>query len=296
MNPKTLLIDGDILIYKVGFACQKTYYNFIDKNGNQWGFSLKKQAYSKAKELGVEEVEELLEVDPEDKAKLILRGIYSKLLKVKGVLDIKTFLSYPEKGESLRHNTHKEYKANRKNMSKPVHYNMLYNTLLDVYKAKISESDMEADDELGLNQTDKTAIVTIDKDLWMIPGMHINLNDENLKVFHATDLGSLTKTKDKAGKVRLKGTGFKWFAAQMLLGDPADNIKGIKGMGDVKVYSALNSKNTHKEIWETVLKAYKDNDLLEINTILLWIARRDFPTFKEYMIHNNLSWELPDGH
>ena len=52
--------------------------------------------------------------------------------------------------------------------------------LVKEYKAEVCDGQ-EADDALGINQTDQTIICTIDKDLLMIPGQHYNFVKEEFK-------------------------------------------------------------------------------------------------------------------
>jgi len=136
-----LLIDGDILVYRAGFACNE------------------------------EPLENALQA-----CKMILHSIY-KRCKFK---DSAVYLTSSDKS-NYRYEVSKtrKYKGNR-TKAKPVHYDAIRKYLVDVHKAVVIEGQ-EADDALGIEQCKswvdgecKSAIVSIDKDLDMIAGWHFN--------------------------------------------------------------------------------------------------------------------------
>lgn len=136
-----LLIDGDPIVYRIGFACQKT-----------------------DKETG------LVSADPDSFT------LHSCKMFVNGILadtqceSYKIFLT--GKG-NFRHKIRNDYKENRSGAKKPYHYDNVRAYLISKYSAQVVDG-MEADDALALLQTDDTAIATIDKDLLMVPGLHYN--------------------------------------------------------------------------------------------------------------------------
>lgn len=56
----------------------------------------------------------------------------------------------------------------------------------------------------------------------------------------------------------LKGTGLMFFYAQIIMGDAADNYKGLKGRGLTAAYEALCNCRTEKDMYMTVLAMYKE--------------------------------------
>lgn len=56
----------------------------------------------------------------------------------------------------------------------------------------------------------------------------------------------------------LKGTGAKFFYAQMLMGDRVDNYFGIDGCGATGAYEALNDLTTIEEFHDKVVSMYKE--------------------------------------
>lgn len=173
---------------------------------------------------------------------------------------------------------------------RPVYYQAIRNYLIERFNAEVVEWG-EADDWFfGADW-----VATHDKDIYQLSGTSIyNIKSEDI-VENITPLGVLDlleiPMRDKLGDLifnkngsvkhrkELKGNGFIWFCAQMLLGDGTDNIKApLKGFGDVKIYdllkdvkSCVDGINIIKEFYE---KNSEDKGLMEINAQLLWVSRK----------------------
>jgi 5'-3' exonuclease len=155
--------------------------------------------------------------------------------------------------------------------SKPVYYNKIRQYLVEKYGALIC-SWGEADDWMAPGKP--SWIATHDKDIYQIGHM----NYYNLKS------GDTLETYDELGKIfltdkkTLKGYGFKWFCAQMLMGDIIDNIpKPYKGDGPVWIYNVFGKLNSLEECWKMVKVYYNgtnNNDKLWTMAQLLWVARK----------------------
>ena len=169
----------------------------------------------------------------------------------------KVFLS----GEhNFRKEINPEYKANRKDMVRPQFLQDCREYLVTEWKAKLSYG-IEADDMLGIEQTDNTVICSIDKDLKMIPGKHYNF------------------VKQEWDSVSLEDAN-KQFWRQMLVGDSTDNIFGIKGIGPVKANKRLSSCIDDQECLEAVLSLYGDEyQRFVMNANCLWIKRSEDSTW-----------------
>jgi len=124
------------------------------------------------------------------------------------------------------------YQGNRVDRERP--------ELLDAVRHFIGTScpsmvhlDQEADD--GMAQANYAAlrdgnstlsvIVSKDKDLRMVPGLHWDFDAEEI-VSVGDSFGSIWIDDTKSSKT-LKGWGTKFFWAQCLMGDAADNIQGL---------------------------------------------------------------------
>jgi 5'-3' exonuclease len=151
------------------------------------------------------------------------------------------------------------YKGNRTS-PKPKHYELI-RQILSESESFMQLEGQEADDtiaDLTAEDPEHTVIVSQDKDLLQNPGwyyipggaymdyvedeegeMHyMEITSPKRPVFYVdgNTSGSLHLEMHTGGKKVLFGTGKIWHYAQMLLGDPADNIPGVKGYGAVKIY------------------------------------------------------------
>lgn len=158
------------------------------------------------------------------------------------------------------------YKANRIDKPKPKHGDAIREYLRTVWDAKTSE-DEEADDVVGyshyamyLEDPYSTIIISVDKDLDMIPGFHYNF------------------VKDISYNVS-EEEGIRWFYTQLLMGDPTDNIPGLPGIGKVKAGRALAELDNELDYYKVALAMYEEEyvesglDALIENARLLWIRR-----------------------
>ena len=136
-----LLIDGDIICYRVGFASQST-----------------------DKETG------LVEADPLPHALHSTKLYVNQIIEDSGCTEYNIYLT-PK--TTFRNKVREDYKANRKDKPKPIHIKAIRDYLINTYKAKVVQG-IEADDALGLSQNPYTIIASIDKDLLMCEGKHYN--------------------------------------------------------------------------------------------------------------------------
>lgn len=154
------------------------------------------------------------------------------------------------------------YKASRKSSPKPRYYRELREYAVNELGALVT-CDMEADDMLGILQTEDTIICSNDKDLLQIPGWHYRIKKK------WADNHMLYVTKEQA---------VYNFLIQCLTGDTVDDIQGLKGVGPVKAEKAFNKK-TKEEMIEITHGLYKkqfgDNWFSEFdrNARLLFIKR-----------------------
>lgn len=162
------------------------------------------------------------------------------------------------------------YKGNREKLNRPKHLQLLRDHIVDKYNASISEGK-EADDDVCIAATAEpySIIVHIDKDLDQIPGSHYNF---------------VKKEFYNVGEFE----GLKNLYKQALIGDVADNIKGVKGIGKVKADKILKECFTEKALYETVLSCYNNSmnngeERLHENMNLLYLLRS-----------NDDKWEKPE--
>jgi len=139
------------------------------------------------------------------------------------------------------------------------------------------EQGWEADDLIGCVQGDATIICSIDKDLRQIPGWHYRwetFNSDAIPPTFITRCGDLTFDDGK-----LRGSGYLWFAAQVLAGDAGDNIPGLPGCGPARAYRRLKNCTSEEEAEAVFIEALEEigDGYLEEQANLVWLARRRNP-------------------
>jgi DNA polymerase-1 len=142
-------------------------------------------------------------------------------------------------GKSFRYQIHPEYKANRQETRKPLGYSSLVARAREAYESK-SFAGLEADDVMGIMSTTKgkakRIIVSDDKDMKTIPGL----------LYRQGELMEITESQADY-----------WHMYQTLLGDTADNFKGLPGVGEKTAEKLLAKDHS----WETVVKAFEAKKL-----------------------------------
>ena len=274
-----ILVDGDIFIYRAGFATQYPKYSVIYGEDGDYAkeFQYKKDAAEFMSGLTDCTLEVTTITEPEANALHIFDSMLGGIAAKFGVRtqDLEVVLTGADNFRVERAKQ-KPYKGNRKD--KPTHYAALRSHAVDKHHAHIVDGE-EADDWLGYNQyplqffdPDASVIVTIDKDLDMIPGRHYNpVKDLEYYV-----------DEDEADR---------FFLQQLIEGDSTDNIPGIRGMAAVKAAAYLLDIPTTAaitEIRKLYVKEYGDeaDEVLDEQAALLWIRRTPHQDWKNYWYNN----------
>lgn len=189
------------------------------------------------------------------------------LWKILAVTEADEYRVYLSGGENFRKLIFPEYKANRKDVRVPEYLDECRKFLVNTWNAEIVVG-YEADDAIGMDHDEETIIVSIDKDFKQMAGSHYNF------------------VKDLLEEVNEDEADYN-FWRQMLIGDKADNIKGVDGIGEVKSEKILKYLSP-KEREETVQDLYKDPARFDLNRKLLRILRSG----KEY---NNIIGEIHES-
>ena len=278
---KTILLDGDILVYQIGFSVETPIYvcgGRIYKSRNK--------CETRSKELGLE-IHKRKNRGSWEQVKLNLKMKLKMIFDDLGTTNYKMYLTASGLENNFRSkiSTYMPYKANR-TAERPFYYKELRKLLVEKYNA-IVITGQEADDAIGIEQyrirneqgTFETSYVaTIDKDLRILEGWHYHLNTRELKYVNAED-------------------GLKNFYGQLLKGDATDNIPGLtkllklKGReeeanklsygkpGYLKQYAEFELEHSPQECLDYVVNMYKKYGFgdIEINEIgsLLWIRRNE---------------------
>lgn len=181
-----------------------------------------------------------------------------------GADELSIFLS----GENnFRYDIYPEYKANRPK-ERPRHLKDLKQYLIDRYNAQVSDG-CEADDLLGIEQctNTNTIICSIDKDLRMIPGNHYSF-----EISGKTNRTSWVRPAEHAFVEPFDG--LRHFYTQCLVGDTADNVKGVSGIGKVKAQRVLAECRTEQALFERTRELFCTDEEFLMTGQCLWIWRK----------------------
>jgi hypothetical protein len=241
MTRRIVLIDGDILSYRVGFACEhKQYYACVD--GEDMVFDGKAELNKYVKENECEEVEweSQLKVEPLKFALATAKNMVANIKAATKADEVEIYVTgtgnFREKVATVL-----KYKGNRDDKRRPLLHSDIIQYLMD-YQAAVMINGAEADDELADRQLEcaaegiESVIASDDKDLLQIPGLHFNIRSEE----------KIRVTNETAAKNKY---------LQMLIGDSTDNIPGIYGLGPIKAEKVLEGvdpsqyRNTVETAW-----------------------------------------------
>ena len=285
MNKRTAIIDGDIVVYRAGFASQDYVHSVVDQDGDVLEeFSSKAEANDFCELMALSE-----EITPEIKTEILPKSHDDVEMivdvMVKNIIvgsESTDYIVYLTGATNFRNEaaTIREYKGNRSSATRPIHYDYIREYIADKHPT-ITSDNCEADDLCAMrlytefkksqeskNQNDCEAILcSIDKDLRNIPGHHYNIKDKNIDWV----------TPKNANK---------HFASQLLTGDSVDNIPGISYFSDKKkkvgpktAEKFLKDDTSIEELYKTVCEVYAEFagedweiKLQEVGT-LLWMQR-----------------------
>lgn len=260
-------IDADLIVYAVASACEGKYWEY---KGEQW---TSKALLNKQLKLdGLDESSVTLGRSPESWEDC-RNSVISYVDNIVSHIDTDHKLYISGKG-NFRFGiaTILPYKGNRASFEKPFHYDNVRQLLVDGFDAEVSE-DMEADDLIGISHDpNEDIIVTRDKDLNCIEGLHYNWVTGECSWINELD-------------------SYKHFYQQVLTGDDTDNILGLYGVGKSSqhVKNILTMSN-EKEIFDYVAHQYQlrfgsywKQFMLE-HCRLLWILQRRVPAWEERLI------------
>ncbi|MHB1483134.1 MAG: DNA polymerase I [Saccharofermentanales bacterium] len=192
------------------------------------------------------------------------------------------------KAPTFRHLQYKEYKAARKEMPRDLVLQMpvLKELLDDMGIARIEMEGYEADDLIGSISRYakelgwKTYILSGDKD-------DLQLVDDNTTVLLPCTKGgmSLTESYDVQAVVdKYRILPEQFIDLKAIMGDPSDNIPGVKGIGEKGAIDLIVEYGSLDRIYENLDKikpaiAQKMIDSKEIAYLSKWLAtiKRDIP-------------------
>ncbi len=290
-------VEGDELIMQTCLSVGTRKYYIEFPNGTRYNLhgrykingrfnraSVEKQLLKLGKDVA-SQCEIVLDVDYTGKEGQALYIIDRQIRKLYALTkcDLLRFYVGSGDGSNFRFTSAKTlpYKGGRK--EKPPIHTIIRNYLIACHGAEEAHG-YEADDMLGIYQTDDTIAIHCDKDINMIPGKHFN----TMKDLHweSSELGYIDDDT---------GCGLAQFYLQLLTGDMTDNIPPLpknkrQGWGRAGAVRVLGGCTTEKDYLETVVALCRDLldsgwcDRLKEQADLVWICRDREQKGSDYLV------------
>lgn len=173
---------------------------------------------------------------------------------------------------NFRYSVYPEYKANRITAKRPRWEQEVRDYLIQVEGASVSDG-CEADDMLGVRmyQLERPVCCSIDKDLDQLVGEHYNFVKKEKYIVTNED-------------------AIRFFYYQCLVGDTADGIKGVPGIGPKKANNILSQaaekalcggSEIEYEYYKAVRDCYSCYEEFEMNAKVLWIWKAPDDIWKD---------------
>lgn len=184
-----------------------------------------------------------------------------KILEETGADGYELYFSGPN---NFRYQVFPEYKRQRADVPKPIHYKACKQFLKEDWNAIEFRLEIEADDAMGIMQNEHTICCSIDKDMDMIPGWH-----------YSWAIWRLGKEVRPAKKYYVTPEKALYnFYHQLLIGDPSDGIKGAVGIGKTKAKGILQGCKSHMEYIQACRPYFSCDEEMEMNAKVLWIWQK----------------------
>jgi DNA polymerase-1 len=173
---------------------------------------------------------------------------------------------------NFRYAVYPQYKANRRKQRRPAGFSALKDWARSAWVSH-SFPGIEGDDVVGIMAGGRDIIVSRDKDLKTLPGMH--LNGDELE----------TISQEQADMA---------FFTQVLTGDTTDGYPGCPKIGPKRAAQILDGCKSEKEFWTAVVVAYEDagsnaETALQMARCARILRRGEYDAEKE----RPLLWEPP---
>lgn len=171
-------------------------------------------------------------------------------------VNVADYVLYLTGSGNFRYNIYPEYKAQRKDKPKPTNLEVCREHLKSYWKAYVSEG-CEADDLIAIDHTQhnhESIIVSVDKDFDQLFGWHYNPRKKERYIV----------SPDEATR---------FFYYQLLVGDSADNIKGVDKIGKIRANRLLDQGTNEEEWFNIVRDAYGCDEEMAMNAKCLWLWR-----------------------
>lgn len=235
---RTVIIDGDVVVYKVAEAVADSYEITTDEDDEfiyrNIGWASKQQA------------------------KDYVETLIDKICKDCKADSVAICLS--DMKANFRKKLNPNYKSNRKSI-KPILYEFIRNYIETESGYKLYEKPtLEADDVIGILATSEK-IIKGDKVIWSL--------DKDFKTIPCKFHRAGVNGKDKSVIISQEEADW-WFMYQTLIGDRVDGYMGCPNIGDKRARQILGKvgENSVEKMWGLVVKSYQKCGLTKEDALL----------------------------
>lgn len=229
--PRTVIIDGDILVYRISEASTESFDLSVEEDEDciyhtvSWG----------NKHNAIDMIDKFIE------------DIKQRTKSTEYILCLSD-------AQNFRKNINPSYKGNRRAI-KPCMWEWIRKHLIENYRV-LMKDNLEADDTIGILAT-STKIIKGDKVIWSL--------DKDFKtipcIFFRGEEKPIMISEEEADW---------WFMYQTLVGDSTDGYKGCKGIGDKIARKILGdvSEKSLEEMWRLVVETYEKSGFSREDALL----------------------------
>lgn len=262
---KVLIIDADILAFRVSSVCE---YKYIFKKDNE---EYKVKSITAFKEYCAENnleyesftCEKKQFAEPESYLYKTLTDSINKVMEFCGCNKVELYIGG---SNNFRDNLSLpiQYKSSRTEAERPLLLTKAKEYLIR-YKKAYKITGEEADDIIQYRLRDlyhknvRCFVYTVDKDIYQNIDYDIRVYDPMKEDIILSDGGVGVLKINSYNKV--KGTGLKWLVFQTMLGDEVDSYSPkqffLKKYGDKSFYKDFNDLKTEKEVLENFINKWR---------------------------------------
>lgn len=272
MKETVVLVDGDVLAFRAAAGNEERSIEVLHTpTGKTKTFTNRRNLKARLKEKFPENWAdklkdyEISDVQTASDISFCCYTIKQRLKKLKEVFDADRVELYLDGGNNFREKLPlpKKYKGNRSNSIRPVHLEAVKEYMRKVQHA-VSVDGVETDDVVNirayqeLRKGNRAIIASNDKDTLQSEGIiFYDYTKDSPSAFLIPEIGEVHKEGSE-----IKGCGLKFFAFQLLFGDPVDNysptdICGVR-YGKTSAFKDLVNLTTKEEILTKVTDKYKE--------------------------------------
>jgi len=237
-----VLIDSDYYLFRAATACEYE----VELLPDVWSYVVR---VDEAKEAFASDMEQFQKTCPDHKPVVVYGGSIN-----------------------FRYAIYTDYKSSRRKYRRPAGLAALRQWAFETWTS-LTLPGVEGDDVLGIMAEPGDVIISRDKDLRTIPGIHVD--------------------GDKLLEISQWEADYNFYC-QVLTGDTTDCYPGCKGVGPVGAAKLLAECQTPAQMWTQVLKAYaKAGHSLEYALQMARCARILRPDEYDHVRNQPILWQPP---